>query len=392
MDKIAVTGYGIKAPGVSNSIDYKHVLENGTCTSEIIHEDGLNGKSIVGGRIADSFTTINGKNYKRYSRVSRMAIAAVNEAVEMAELRGVDPAKIAVIMGTSVGGLLEIEHYADQSHIYKTFPLHGITLADSHTLSSSIAYHLGTNGPSYTLSTGCASSSDAILLGKLLLESGQADVCIVGGSDSAISQWSIFGFSKLRLIETGQKIHETGVPFSKKHKGFVMAEGSGILVLERASHATNRGVPIKGHIDNGFANNKPAPLLQSSSSEHSMIAAMKHVLGDKKPTYVNSQALGIADNDEVERKVHNHLFGSSVPITSIKGSIGHTFGSIGAMQAISSLISMEYGFIPPTLKTAGDGFEELPIVFQTEYSPVESVAITTHGNGGNNTCLFITKQ
>lgn len=392
MDKVAVTGYGIKAPGVSNSIDYKDVLENGICTQEIIHAHGPHDIRIVGGRIPDSFTNINGRNYKRYSRVSRMAMATVNEAVEMAKLKGVDPARIAVIMGTSVGGLLEIEQYAGQSDIYKTFPLHGITLADSHTLSSSIAYFLGTNGPSYTLSTGCASSSDAILLGKLLLESGQADVCIVGGSDSAISQWSIFGFLKLRLIETEQRIHETGVPFSKKHKGFVMAEGSGILVLERASHATNRGAQIKGYIDNGFANNEPAPLLLSNPSENRMLLAMKQLLGDKKPTYVNSQALGLADNDEIERKVHNQLFGSSVPITSIKGTIGHTFGSVGAMQVISSLISMEYGFIPPTLKTAGDGFEELPIVVETKYGPVESVAITTHGNGGNNTCLFITKQ
>ena len=80
----------------------------------------------------------------------------------------------------------------------------------------------------------------------------------------------------------------------------------------------------------------------------------------------------------------------NVPITSIKGMIGHTFGAMGAMQIISSLLSMEYGFIPPTIKTKGDGFEDVPIVYETRHQAVESVCITTHGSSGNNACLLLT--
>lgn len=392
MEKIAVTGYGIKAPRISNASEFRNVLENGICTQEIIKDTGPNSSSIVAGRIRDSFTTFKGKNYKRYPRFSRLAIEAADDAVQMAELRINNPAKVAVIMGTSVGGIMEIENYAAESKDYKKFPLLGIALADSHTLSSSVAYHLGAKGQSFTLTTGCASSSDSFLLGKLLLESGQADVCIVGGSDASLNQWSTFGFAKVRTIETDKAISETGIPFSKKHRGFVMAEGAGVAVLERESDAIKRGAEIKGYIDKVVANNEPAPLLHTTPSEQNMLSAMKELLGDRIPTYVNSQALGLPINDEIERQVHKKLFGNSIPITSIKGSIGHTFGSIGAIQVISSLLSMEFGFIPPTVKSAGDGFEDLPIAFITQYGHVESVAITTHGNGGNNTCIFVTKH
>lgn len=121
-----------------------------------------------------------------------------------------------------------------------------------------------------------------------------------------------------------------------------------------------------------------------------MLSVFQETLGNTVPTYINSQALGIETNDQIERFIHNETFGLEVPITSIKGMIGHSFGAMGAMQIISSLLSMEYGFIPPTIKTKGIGFEELPIVYETRYQTVESVCITNHGSSGNNACLLMT--
>ena len=121
-----------------------------------------------------------------------------------------------------------------------------------------------------------------------------------------------------------------------------------------------------------------------------MLEIFQEVVGDTIPSYVNSQALGIEKNDQIERFILKETFGSEVPITSIKGMIGHAFGAMGAMQIISSLLSMEYGFIPPTIKTKGIGFEEVPLVYETRYQAVESVCITTHGSSGNNACLLLT--
>ena len=95
-------------------------------------------------------------------------------------------------------------------------------------------------------------------------------------------------------------------------------------------------------------------------------------------------------NDEIERFILKETFGEKVPITSIKGMTGHAFGAMGAIQMISSLLSMEYGFIPPTIKSNGHGFEDIPIVYETRDQEVDSVCITTHGNSGNNACLLLT--
>jgi 3-oxoacyl-(acyl-carrier-protein) synthase len=392
MDKIVITGFGVKAPGISNIDQYKYVLEQGICTQEILHGRGNNGSNIVCGVVHEELDTISGQNYKRYPRTARLGIAAAEEAYKMANLQNADFARVAVIMGTSGGGMLEAEKFSNHGNDLKKVPIHYIPVGDPHTLSSGITKHLGINGQAYTISTGCTASLDAILMGKLFLEAGHADICIVGGSDALLGDWITYGFLKTGTIAENVEIEETGVPFSTSHKGFVKSEGSAVVIMERKKDAESRGAKIWGQVSGGASNNEALPILQSDASGRLMTAALKSAIGDSLPTYVNSQALGLVQNDMIEYITHSNLFGSTVPITSIKGMTGHMFGSMGAMQVVSSLVSMEYGFIPPTIKTSGDGFNDLPIVFETKYQNVESVAITNHGVSGNNTCLFMTKQ
>jgi 3-oxoacyl-(acyl-carrier-protein) synthase len=392
MDKIVITGFGVKAPGISNIDQYKYVLEQGICTQEILHGRGNNGSNIVCGVVHEELDTISGQNYKRYPRTARLGIAAAEEAYKMANFQNADFARVAVIMGTSGGGMLEAEKFSNHGNNLKKVPIHYIPVGDPHTLSSGITKHLGINGQAYTISTGCTASLDAILMGKLFLEAGHADICIVGGSDALLGDWITYGFLKTGTIAENVEIEETGVPFSTSHKGFVKSEGSAVVVMERKKDAESRGAKIWGQVSGGASNNEALPILQSDASGRLMTAALKSAIGDSLPTYVNSQALGLVQNDMIEYITHSNLFGSTVPITSIKGMTGHMFGSMGAMQVVSSLVCMEYGFIPPTIKTSGDGFNDLPIVFETKYQNVESVAITNHGVSGNNTCLFMTKQ
>jgi 3-oxoacyl-(acyl-carrier-protein) synthase len=227
-------------------------------------------------------------------------------------------------------------------------------------------------------------------MGKLFLEAGHADICIVGGSDALLGDWITYGFLKTGAIAENAEIKETGVPFSTSHKGFVKSEGSAVVIMERKKDADSRGAKIWGQVNGVASNNEALSMLMSDTTGTLMTAALKSAIGDNIPTYVNSQALGLKQNDMIEYISHTNLFGSSVPITSIKGMTGHTFGSMGAIQVVSSLLSMEYGFIPPTIKTSGDGFNDLPIVTETKYQIVDSVAITNHGVSGNNTCLLLT--
>lgn len=390
MDNVVITGYGIKAPNVDNKMQFKTVLEHGICTHRVL-KNRINGIDVVCGVIDDDFKVIRGRNLKRFPRLSRFAMAAADDAMEMAGFEDFGSLRVAVVLGTSAGGISELETYSAGGAVYEKIPLHSVALANVHTLSSAVAHHLNIKGQVYTITTGCTSSSDAILIGKLLLDSGMADVCVVGGSDAGNTNWGYLGFLKIQGIAANVDTHETGVPFSTAHNGFVMAEGSGILILEREKEARARGASLYGVLKGAASINEGTGIFQSEETGKSMLQALRNAVGEYTPTYVNSQALGLIVNDRVDSTVHKTLFGQSVPITSIKGMTGHTLGAMGAIQVISSLLSIEYGFIPPTIKTRAEGFEDLPIVFETEYRDIRGVAITTHGYGGNNTCLYVTK-
>lgn len=390
MDDIVITGYGIKAPGVLDKSSFLNVLEKGICTQSILNTTNQPNIDIVAGYIEDNFLDINGKNYKRLPRSVRMAIAAAVNAVEMSNLAYFKPHRVAVIMGTSAGAILEIEENAKDFYELRTTPLQGVSFADTHTLSNSIAEAFGLCGQALTITTGCTASLDAVSIGKLLLENGIVDACIVGGTDAPLGQWTINGFKKLKAMSAETSINHAGVPFSKSHQGFVLSEGAGVIVLERRQTANARNQKIYGKIERVLSRNEGQKLLNFDKTGKHMLEVFQDTLGDTIPSYINSQALGIESNDQIEQFIHNETFGSDVPITSIKGMIGHAFGAMGVIQIISSLLSMEYGFIPPTIKTKGDGFEDLPIVYTTKYQPVDSVCITTHGSSGNNACLLLT--
>ena len=390
MNDIVITGYGIKAPGVLDKSTFLNVLQKGICTQSILKTANQPNSELVAGLIEESFIEIDKKNYKRHARSVRMAISAAIDACKMAKLDYFEPARVAVIMGTSAGAILEIEQYSSSFSELKTTPLQGVSFADTHTLSSSIAEAIGLNGPAFTLTTGCTASIDAVSIGKLLLESGSVDACIVGGTDAPLGHWTINGFKKLRALSSETTIEHAGVPFSTEHRGFVLSEGAGAIVLERRQSANARNQKIFGKIERVVSRNEGQKLLTTDTTGRHMLEVFQQTVGDTVPSYINSQALGLEANDQIERFILKETFECNVPITSIKGMIGHTFGAMGAMQIISSLISMEYGFIPPTIKTMGAGFEDIPIVFETRHQAIESICITAHGSSGNNACLLLT--
>ncbi|WP_052129972.1 beta-ketoacyl synthase N-terminal-like domain-containing protein [Ureibacillus sinduriensis] len=390
MDDIVITGYGIKAPGILDNLSFLNVLEKGICTQSILRNPQYPETHIVAGIIEDSFLDIRGRNYKRHSRSVRMAVASALDACEMSNLEYFKPHRIAVIMGTSAGAILEIEQQSSDFFDLKTTPIQGVSYADTHTLSGTVAEVIGSFGPAFTLTTGCTASLDALSIGKLLLENGTVDACIVGGTDAPLGQWTINGFKKLRALSTELSIENAGVPFSTAHRGFVISEGAGVIVLERRQTAESRSQKIYGKVERVITRNEGQKLLSSDTTGRHMLEVFQDTIGDTVPSYVNSQALGLETNDHIERLVLKETFGSEVPITSIKGMTGHSFGAMGAIQIISSLLSMEHGFIPPTIKTKCVGFNDIPIVLKTRYQAVDSVCITAHGSSGNNACLLLT--
>jgi 3-oxoacyl-(acyl-carrier-protein) synthase len=393
MERIAITGCGIKVPGANNILEFKSILENRLCTLEMLEERGPNRSNLVAGLVHEDFTGLFGHHHRRVPRVSQLAIASTLDAIEMAGLTDLEFRKTGVILGTSAGCVQELEKsaYYSTSCDYSKFPLLTAGLSNTHSLSSAVSSYFHVNGPSITLSTGCTAATDALMIGKLLLQTGQLDVCIAGGVDAPINNICIYSFGKLNSLALDVSIEKAGVPFSLDYEGFVMSEGAAILVLERETDAIARNAKIYGVLEEVSANNDTVGIHKSDNTGQSMLRALDNAVRGRILTYVNSQALGLRINDINDSIAHQTLFGESVPITSIKGNIGHTMGAAGTVQVISAILSMEYGFIPPTIRSLGKGFEELPIVFEIKYCSVESVAITSHGFGGNNGCIYVSK-
>ena len=392
LQQVVITGSGIIAPGISNKQAFKRILKEGICTqSFILNKNGVTEK-LAAGVVDDECLNINGENYKRYARASRLAVKASLEAYEDASLSNIaNQQRIAIVIGSAMGSILEIEQHAKEADVFRSFPVQGVSYVDSNTIANSVANALHLTGPVYTVSTGCTASLDAMLLGQTLLQTNQADVCIIGGTDASLGQWTINGFQKLRSLAKQDEIGQAGTPFSEEQNGFVLAEGAAMLVLERKEDAERRGQTIYAQIDGLVSRNEGLKVLMQDTTGEHMLEVLRETLDGQIPTYINSQALGMQINDQIEYKNSKELFNHTVPISSIKGMIGHTFGAMGAMQTIASIISIEEGFIPPTIKASGNGFEGLPIVFQTTYTNVESVCITAHSSSGNNTCLLISK-
>lgn len=387
--KVFITGYGIKAPKIQSVSDFKHVLESGKVISEIV--EFKNGLQLVCGVIEEDLTVLAPKVLKRYPRTAQMAIAAAFDAIKMADLTNtIKDKKVGVIIGTSGGNIAEVEKFSLRLSQTNQISPFGIGNMNTNSLSTSVSSFFELNGMSLTLSNSCTASTDAINLGKTLIEAGQFDICIVGGVESTLTDVVVQGFSKLRLTAKDLDPAVAGGPFSDD-KGFVLSEGAGVLVLESEQSAQSRNVNIKGWVEGAFMNQDGLSIYHSDSSGAKMLEAMQHCLNGQVPTYVNSQALGIKENDGIEAFVHQMLFGNSVPITSIKGMTGHFLGATGAIQAIASLISLEHNFIPAAIKSNPEHYLDLPIVTELKYNDVNKVAITSHGYGGNNSCLLFSK-
>lgn len=388
---IVVTGFGIKAPGVYDEDSFLHVLRNGICTQSILRMENINLGEMVAGVVNQEYMEINGQSTKRLSRAARLAIAASIDAFNNAKLSRYNKDKIGIIVGTAAGAILEVEAYSKLSETLKTYPLHGVSYVDSNTIGNSIAYSLNLKGPTFTINSGCTSGIDAILLGKTLIESGQIDACLVVGTDAPLGNWTVNGFLKLRSLSKEINIYDAGVPFSKAHNGFTLSEGAAAIVLEKNEQAKNQSAKIYGKIERVVSKNEGLSLMGQDTSGQHMLNVVKETVQSTVPTYINSQALGLSINDEIEAHNAKALFANKVPITSIKGMIGHTFGATGIIQVISSLLSIQHNFIPPTIKTKASGFEDLHLVMKTIETKVQSVCVTTHSSSGNNACVLVTE-
>lgn len=366
--RVVVTGIGAVSPnGVGRENFWSAVRAGTSGVKPITAFDVAHLPTRIAG-IVDAFdaaSVMSANDLKHVPRVVPMALAASIEAIADAGLRPDamtldERRRFAVVIGSGGAGLEFIEKQFRQYYLEdpKGVSLYTIPSSTPGSLSSELSMKFSLRGPSHVISTGCTSSTDALGHAVSLIRYGRSDRVLAGGSDSPIGPGILTGFCLMKIMSTAwnDEPERASRPFSKDRDGFVLAEGSWMLVLEDRETALTRGAAIYGEIA-GYGSTCEAfhrVRLDENGEEpaRAMQLALEDAgLGPGDVDYLNLHGTSTQLNDRIETRAVKRVFGeraTNVPASSLKSMIGHPQGACGAGGVAASLLAMRDDFLPPT--------------------------------------------
>ncbi|MFK4112224.1 beta-ketoacyl-[acyl-carrier-protein] synthase family protein [Streptomyces sp. NPDC002176] len=368
--RVAVTGIGIVAPGGIGTPAFWDLLSNGrTATRGITFFDpsGLRSRIAAECDFDPMAYGLDAEQVERSDRYIQFALVAGDEAVHDSglDLAAEDPWRIAVSVGTAVGGTTRLENdYVLVSHGGQRWDVdHTQARPELHrafspsTVASSVAERFGARGPVQTVSTGCTSGLDAVGYAFHTVQEGRADICLAGASDSPISPITMACFDAIKATSpNNDDPAHASRPFDNDRDGFVMGEGGAVLVLEELEHARARGAHVycelSGYATFGNAYHMTGLTPEGLEMARAIETAMDQARID--PTaidYVNAHGSGTRQNDRhetaaVKRALGQHAY--DTPMSSIKSMVGHSLGAIGAIEVVACVLALAKQAVPPT--------------------------------------------
>ena len=354
--RVAVTGIGvIAAPGSTRAAFWESLCNGNSAIRPmtLVPEGALrfpNAAEVQDYRASDY---MDEKEADLLDRFAQFALRAAREAVVGSDL-SITPelkARMAIVTGTSTGGQASEDHEFHSVYAQGFSRVHPLTIARtmSNAGASRIAREYGIMGPSYTVSTACASASHAIGQAFWMVRHGIADAAIAGGSEAPFSFGFLKAWEAMRIVAP-----DTCRPFSRDRKGLILGEGAAMLVMEPLEHAQARGAKIWGEIA-GFGMSSDAYHLTQPLAEGAA-RAMRSALDDAAVDpaaieYINAHGTGTLANDVTESQAIREVFGSHTDqllVSSTKSMHGHALGAAGALEAAATLMALDDGLIPPT--------------------------------------------
>ena len=349
------------------------------------------------------------KEARRYDRYTQFALVTAKEALEDSglDLEKTDLERVGVIISAGIGGLetfeQEVMDYSpEKGPRFNPFFLPKMI---SDIAAGLVSIQYGFNGPNYSVASACASSTNAIIDAAIMIRLGKADVMVAGGSEAAVTIAGIGGFNAMNALSTRNDSPETASrPFSKSRDGFVLGEGSSILILEELEHALARGAKIYAEFG-GFGLSADAHHLTASHPEGlGAKLVMQRTLEDAnlKPgdvDYINVHGTSTPVGDISEVKAITAVFGDEAKklnISSTKSMTGHLLGATGALEALVAVKSVCEDVVPPTINHQPDDEDpEFPALNYTFDKPchrtVRAAMSNTFGFGGHNACVLFKK-
>lgn len=363
----------------------------------------------IGGQIKDFAASdyMEKRDARKAARFTQYAMAGAAQALAQADLKegSFDPHRAAVIIGNGIGGfeIIEAGYYALIQKGPDRVPPMTIPKMITNECPANIAITNNFHGPAYIITTACASGTDAIGNAMMMIKAGMCDLAITGGTEGCIAEMGLSGFCQLKTLSTqhNDNPEKASRPFDKDRDGFVMGEGSGILLIESLEHAKNRGANILAEII-GYGQTCDAfhltsPDTSGAGSARAITNAL--AMGGIKAEdvdYVNAHGTSTPTNDPIETLAIKTALGDhayKIKVSSTKSMTGHLVGGAGGVEAIISVLAIQNGFYPPTINLDNpDPACDLDYVAnKAQYGEINVVLSNSLGFGGHNGVVAIRK-
>ena len=407
--RVVVTGMGVIASLGHNVQDFWSALLAGKCgIDRVTLFDAKDYTCQIGAEVRgfDPATQMDPKEVRRNDRYTHFGFCAAKQATADAKLDMTreDPDRVGVIIGSGIGGMWTIEnqHKVLMERGPRKVSPFMIPALISNMCGGLVAIELGARGPNFGVVSACSTATHAIGESLRMVRSGEADVMVCGGAEAAITPLAYAGFCSMKAMSTNNEApQKASRPFDLNRDGFIMAEGSGILVLESLEHALARGAHVYCEIA-GYAATCDAYHITSPDPEGKGLSlAMSRALSDARVTptdidYINAHGTSTPYNDKFETLAIKKVFGDyarKVLISSTKSMTGHLLGAAGGVEAVVSVKSIQTGEVPPTINLeTPDPDCDLDYVPNVKRSAnVRTVLTNNLGFGGQNAALVFRK-
>lgn len=407
--RVVVTGMGVITP-VGNSVEemWQNLLAGKSGIGKVTLFDVSTYPTKIAGEIKNfnPEEVLEKKEIKRTPRFIQYALKTVKEAIAQSGLNldAIDRERVAVIVGSGIGGLNMIEEQQTvllQKGVSRISPFL-IPMLIPNMAGAYISMRYGFKGPNFCIVTACATSTHSIGEAYKLIKRGDAEVAITGGVEGAITPLGLAGFCAARsLSERNDEPEKASRPFDKNRDGFVMADGGGILVLEELEFAKKRGAKILAEVCGYGASDDAFHMTAPPENGEGGALCMKNALNDAgiKPediNYINAHGTSTLLNDRAETRAIKSVFGEhsyKIPINSTKSMTGHMLGGTGAVEAIVCILSIINGVLHPTINLDEPDPEcDLDYVPKIKREHKVNYALTnSFGFGGHNATLIFKK-
>ena len=408
-NRVIVTGLGIISPVGNDVATFWQSLkagQSGVTRVTRFDPDGLPTKIAAEVKGFNPSAIIEKKELRRMDLVEQYAIAAAQQAVEDAKLdfKALYLERIGVVTGSGIGGIdtLEKQHSQLLKSGYSKVSPFFIPMMIIDMCPGLISLRFGLKGPNYSTVSACASSAHAIADAFRIIQRGEADLMLTGGSEASITPLSFAGFCAARAMSTrNDDPPAASRPFDQDRDGFVMGEGGAILVLESLEHAQNRGAKIYAELlgvgMSADAYHITAPAPDGNGAARSMKGAMQDAgLKPEEVDYINTHGTSTDLGDASETLAIKNVFGEGaykLLINSTKSMTGHLLGAAGAAELIATILSIQEGMVHPTINLDKPSPEcDLDYVpKQARQAEIKTALSNSFGFGGHNITLAVGK-